>query len=55
MTIGKFGYDMANGPNPDFILLKNCRDQVCQQLGLDWKKIDLSMGMSDSYEHAVCF
>ncbi|XP_044269334.1 pyridoxal phosphate homeostasis protein [Tribolium madens] len=53
MTIGKFGYDIRNGPNPDFLTLRACRDRVCQELGLDWKTIELSMGMSDGYEHAI--
>ncbi|KAF5306765.1 hypothetical protein FQR65_LT18513 [Abscondita terminalis] len=53
MTIGKFGYDLELGPNPDFILLKKCRDEICQSLGWDYKNINLSMGMSDDYEHAI--
>lgn len=53
MTIGKFGYNVEDGPNPDFICLKQCRDEICERLGLDWKNINLSMGMSDDFEHAV--
>ncbi|EFA09643.1 Proline synthase co-transcribed bacterial homolog protein-like Protein [Tribolium castaneum] len=53
MTIGKFGYDISNGPNPDFLTLRSCRDRVCRELGLDWKTVELSMGMSDGYEHAI--
>jgi pyridoxal phosphate enzyme (YggS family) len=53
MTIGRFGYNVEDGPNPDFICLKSCRDEVCQALGLDWKKFNLSMGMSDDFEHAI--
>lgn len=53
MTIGKYGYNPADGPNPDFICLKQCRDDICQNLGLDWKKLHLSMGMSTDYEQAV--
>ncbi|XP_057663924.1 pyridoxal phosphate homeostasis protein [Diorhabda carinulata] len=53
MTIGKFGYDPADGPNPDFVCLKKCRDDICQALGIDWKDIGLSMGMSDDFEHAI--
>lgn len=55
MTIGKFGYDAADGPNPDFVCLKKCRDELCQELGIDWKDVGLSMGMSDDFEHAVRF
>lgn len=54
MTIGKFGYDLSQGPNPDFLCLNECRDKVCKELSLDWKSIHLSMGMSDDFEHAVC-
>lgn len=54
MTIGRFGYDISDGPNPDFILLKECRDNICKDLGIDTKHMHLSMGMSDDFEHAVC-
>ena len=53
MTIGMFGYDVTKGPNPDFLCLKECREKVSKELGIDSKKIELSMGMSNDYEHAV--
>ncbi|KAB0794970.1 hypothetical protein PPYR_11809 [Photinus pyralis] len=53
MTIGQFGYNLDNGPNPDFICLKKCRDEICQSLGWDFKNVNLSMGMSDDFEHAI--
>ncbi|XP_066586377.1 pyridoxal phosphate homeostasis protein [Prorops nasuta] len=53
MTIGMYGYDTAKGPNPDFIALKKCKDDVCTELNLDTKKVELSMGMSTDYEHAI--
>ncbi|PSN50545.1 Proline synthase co-transcribed bacterial protein [Blattella germanica] len=53
MTIGKFGYDLSQGPNPDFICLKEARDKVCQALGIECDKLELSMGMSDDFEHAI--
>ncbi|XP_011161109.1 pyridoxal phosphate homeostasis protein [Solenopsis invicta] len=53
MTIGMFGYDITNGPNPDFICLINCREKVHNELGIDIKDIELSMGMSNDYEHAI--
>lgn len=53
MTIGMYGYDCANGPNPDFISLIKCREMVCEELGLDVKNVDLSMGMSTDYEQAI--
>lgn len=53
MTIGQFGYNLEEGPNPDFIRLKKCRDEICESLGWDIKKVNLSMGMSDDFEHAI--
>lgn len=53
MTIGMFGYDIANGPNPDFLCLIKCREKICEEIGIDIKNIELSMGMSSDYEHAV--
>lgn len=53
MTIGRFGYDITNGPNPDFICLLKCRETICNELEIDIKNIELSMGMSNDYEHAV--
>ena len=53
MTIGEYGYDMSKGPNPDFLTLKECKTKVCEELELDDKKVELSMGMSTDYEHAV--
>lgn len=50
-----FGYDIANGPNPDFICLIRCREKIYDELGIDLKDIELSMGMSNDYEHAVRF
>ncbi|KAJ8964192.1 hypothetical protein NQ317_000511, partial [Molorchus minor] len=52
MTIGKYGYNPEDGPNPDFLSLRGCRDEICQTLGLNWKNINLSMGMSTDYEQA---
>ncbi|CAH0556114.1 unnamed protein product [Brassicogethes aeneus] len=53
MTIGKYGYNPEDGPNPDFLKLKSCRDDVCSNLELDWKSVNLSMGMSDDFEQAI--
>lgn len=53
MTIGEYGYDISKGPNPDFLSLVECRKKVCENLGLDQKNVELSMGMSSDYEHAV--
>ncbi|KAK0183224.1 hypothetical protein PV327_001285 [Microctonus hyperodae] len=53
MTIGAYGYDPTNGPNPDFVTLKNCRDDICKELNLSKDDVELSMGMSTDYEHAI--
>lgn len=53
MTIGAYGYDPANGLNPDFLALKTCRQNISHDLSLDLNNIKLSMGMSTDYEHAV--
>lgn len=53
MTIGMFGYDLTKGPNPDFLCLKECRNKVSKELNIDPTKIELSMGMSNDFEHAV--
>ncbi|XP_032689777.1 pyridoxal phosphate homeostasis protein [Odontomachus brunneus] len=53
MTIGVFGHDIANGPNPDFISLLKCRETISNILKIDIKNIELSMGMTNDYEHAI--
>ncbi|XP_021936728.1 pyridoxal phosphate homeostasis protein isoform X2 [Zootermopsis nevadensis] len=53
MTIGKFGHDLSQGPNPDFICLKKVQGEVCQALGIGIDNLELSMGMSDDFEHAI--
>ncbi|XP_075063582.1 pyridoxal phosphate homeostasis protein isoform X2 [Mixophyes fleayi] len=53
MTIGSFGYDIAQGPNPDFQLLLKQREEVCESLGLPLDAVELSMGMSSDFEHAI--
>ncbi|XP_041985188.1 pyridoxal phosphate homeostasis protein [Aricia agestis] len=53
MTIGQYDYDTSKGPNPDFLTLAKCRQEVCEKLNLDINKVELSMGMSTDYEHAI--
>lgn len=52
MTIGQYDYDLK-APNPDFLTLAKCRQDVCENLNLDIKQVELSMGMSSDFEHAV--
>ncbi|XP_011871482.1 PREDICTED: proline synthase co-transcribed bacterial homolog protein [Vollenhovia emeryi] len=53
MTIGMLGYDVSSGPNPDFVCLTVCREKLRDKLGIDIRDIELSMGMSNDYEHAI--
>lgn len=55
MTIGKYdNYGTPEGINSDFECLINCRKKICQELNIDIKNFELSMGMSGDFEHAVC-
>ena len=66
MTIGAIGRSTTNtnndtvtqdedSENEDFTLLRQCRDQVADQLGLSSTddQLELSMGMSDDFETAI--
>ena len=53
MTIGQFGHDYNSGPNPDFECLIETRTEVCKNLTLDEKAVELSMGMSADFEEAI--
>uniref|UniRef100_A0A4W3HDH1 Pyridoxal phosphate homeostasis protein n=1 Tax=Callorhinchus milii TaxID=7868 RepID=A0A4W3HDH1_CALMI len=53
MTIGRYGYDLSQGPNPDFQKLSGHRKEVCAKLDLPLDKVELSMGMSTDYAHAI--
>ena len=53
MTIGAYGFDPSQGPNPDFLSLVTCRKSVSQSLSIAEEDMHLSMGMSTDFEHAV--
>ncbi|XP_068238066.1 pyridoxal phosphate homeostasis protein isoform X2 [Palaemon carinicauda] len=53
MTIGAFDHDLSKGPNPDFQCLLKCRAAVCEAQCMEAKDIELSMGMSNDFEHAI--
>ncbi|XP_060529161.1 pyridoxal phosphate homeostasis protein [Cylas formicarius] len=53
MTIGRLGYNPDGDPNPDFVKLRECRENVCEELNLELKDLNLSMGMSDDFERAI--
>ncbi|KAK1154140.1 pyridoxal phosphate homeostasis protein [Acipenser oxyrinchus oxyrinchus] len=53
MTIGRYGYDLSEGPNPDFQMLLSRRKEVCETLKMPYEQVELSMGMSTDFEHAI--
>ncbi|XP_062366544.1 pyridoxal phosphate homeostasis protein isoform X1 [Cinclus cinclus] len=53
MTIGSVGHDLSKGPNPDFQVLLSLRQEVCEKLNLPVDKVELSMGMSTDFQHAI--
>lgn len=53
MTIGRYGYDLTLGPNPDFQMLLSRRQELCDSLKLPLEEVELSMGMSTDFEHAI--
>ncbi|XP_071949013.1 pyridoxal phosphate homeostasis protein-like [Antedon mediterranea] len=53
MTIGAFDHDLSTGPNPDFQCLLQCRENVCKKFNLTSDQVELSMGMSNDFEHAI--
>ncbi|XP_021352291.1 proline synthase co-transcribed bacterial homolog protein-like isoform X2 [Mizuhopecten yessoensis] len=53
MTIGSFNHDLSQGPNPDFQSLYQCREALCREIGINVDQLELSMGMSADYEHAI--
>ena len=53
MMVGRIGHDYTVGPNPDFERLVRVRDAVFGELGLDEGEVELSMGMSADYQHAI--
>jgi PLP dependent protein len=55
MTIGAIARSVATTPeneNEDFLLLKEQRDLVAKELGLE-RELELSMGMSEDFEGAI--
>ncbi|XP_042332659.1 pyridoxal phosphate homeostasis protein [Sceloporus undulatus] len=53
MTIGSFGHDLSKGPNPDFQMLIALRQEVCEKLNIPIENVELSMGMSTDFQHAI--
>ncbi|XP_043841953.1 pyridoxal phosphate homeostasis protein isoform X1 [Dromiciops gliroides] len=53
MTIGSFGHDLSQGPNPDFQALLSLRKELCEKLSIPIDQVELSMGMSMDFQHAI--
>lgn len=53
MTIGSFGHDLSQGPNPDFQVLLSIREELCKKLNVPADQVELSMGMSVDFQHAI--
>lgn len=54
MTIGSFNHDhKISGPNPDFQKLVALRSEVSAALSIPIHDMELSMGMSGDFEHAI--
>lgn len=53
MTIGSFGHDLSQGPNPDFQMLRSLREELCEKLRVPAGRVELSMGMSTDFPHAI--
>jgi len=56
MTIGAIARSKAttaDSENEDFVALREQRDLVARELGLDPQRLELSMGMSEDFEGAI--
>ena len=54
MTIGAIARSkQPDVPNEDFILLRETRDKLAEQLGCERDSLELSMGMSGDYLPAI--
>ncbi|XP_007113339.1 pyridoxal phosphate homeostasis protein [Physeter macrocephalus] len=53
MTIGSLGHELSQGPNPDFQVLLSLREELCRKLSIPTDQVELSMGMSVDFQHAI--
>ncbi len=57
MTIGAIARSQeastSEGVNEDFVALRETRDRVASELGIDKTELELSMGMSSDFEAAI--
>ncbi|XP_043654491.1 pyridoxal phosphate homeostasis protein [Drosophila teissieri] len=53
MTIGAYGFDYSNGPNPDFVSLMQVHRSICEAHSLAPDSVLVSMGMSNDFDKAI--
>lgn len=53
MTIGKLDGWQGDGPNQDFLKLREVREDICKKMSMDTNSLELSMGMSSDFEEAI--
>ncbi|EDW59277.1 pyridoxal phosphate homeostasis protein [Drosophila virilis] len=53
MTIGAYGFDYSNGPNPDFVALMQAHRAICEANDMPPDALQVSMGMSNDYDKAI--
>ncbi|XP_058467233.1 pyridoxal phosphate homeostasis protein [Malaya genurostris] len=53
MTIGRLGHDYTAGPNPDFIELIKCHQDICSTFEKNPTELQVSMGMSGDFVQAI--
>ncbi|KAL1774494.1 proline synthase co-transcribed bacterial-like protein, partial [Sigmodon hispidus] len=52
-TIGSFGHDLSQGPNPDFQMLLSLQQELCEKLSIPVEQVELSIDMSMDFQHAI--
>lgn len=53
MLIGYANYNLELGPNPEFQMLSNYKNIICEKFNINHENFGLSMGMSQDFKHAV--
>lgn len=53
MTIGLMNHDLNKGKNPNFLNMLEYKKLICDRFNLNEKDVNLSMGMTNDFEHAV--
>ncbi|KAJ8778589.1 hypothetical protein J1605_013266 [Eschrichtius robustus] len=53
MTIGSFGHDLSQGPDPDFQVLLPLREELCRKLSIPTNRVEPNMGLSVDFQHTI--